>query len=108
MCIRDRLIQGPLNELLDKFDDYKIMEFDIHNVFAGAVTLTQPIYMGGKIKAMNDITRYAEELAESQKSTAVKDIVFATDEAYWQVISLVHKKDLAESYAALLLSLIHI
>ena len=100
-----QLIQGPLNELLDKFDDYKIMEFDIHNVFAGAVTLTQPIYMGGKIKAMNDITRYAEELAESQKSTAVKDIVFATDEAYWQVISLVHKKDLAESYAALLDSL---
>lgn len=24
------------------------MTFDIHNLFAGAVTLTQPIYMGGK------------------------------------------------------------
>lgn len=41
-----QLIQGPLNELLDKFDDYKIMEFDIHNVFAGAVTLTQPYLYG--------------------------------------------------------------
>ena len=32
------------------------MSFDVHNVFAGAFTLTQPIYMGGMIKAMNDIT----------------------------------------------------
>ena len=39
------------------------MTYDIHNVFFGAVTLTQPIFMGGKIVAMNKITKYAEELA---------------------------------------------
>ena len=77
------------------------------NMFGGAITLTQPIYMGGKIRAYNQITKYAEELAKTQKSTAVKDLVFQTDEIYWQVVSLVYKKKLAESYADLLDSLYH-
>ena len=75
------------------------------NMFGGAITLTQPIYMGGKIRAYNQITKYAEELAKTQKNTAVKDLVFQTDEIYWQVVSLVYKKKLAESYVNLLDSL---
>ena len=39
------------------------LTFNIHNIFAGAITVTQPLYMGGKIKAMNELTRYAEDLA---------------------------------------------
>ena len=58
--------------------------------------------MGGKIKALNDIAGYAEKLAVSQKNTAEKEIIYQTDEAYWQVVSLVHKRKLAESYTALL------
>ena len=77
-------------------------EFDVHNVYVGLVTLTQPIFMGGKIKALNDIAGYAEKLAVSQRNTAEKEIIYQTDEAYWQVVSLVHKKKLAESYTALL------
>lgn len=77
-------------------------EFDVHNVYVGLVTLTQPIFMGGKIKALNDIASYAEKLAVTQRNTAEKEIVYQTDEAYWQVVSLVHKKRLAESYTALL------
>ncbi len=75
------------------------------NVFGGAITLTQPIYMGGKIRAYNQITQYAEELAKTQKNTAVKELIFQTDEIYWQVVSLVYKKKLAESYVSLLDSL---
>lgn len=78
------------------------MTFDVHNVFAGAVTLTQPIYMGGKIKAMNEITRYAEELARSMQDTKVADVVYDVDAAYWQVVSLKAKQKLAENYVKLL------
>ncbi len=77
-------------------------EFDIHHVYAGLFTLTQPIYMGGKIKALNDIATYAERLALSQSKSVEKEIVYRTDEAYWTVVSLVYKKQLAESYVALL------
>ena len=39
------------------------LTFDTHNLFAAGVLVTQPIYMGGKIKAMNEITKYAEQIA---------------------------------------------
>ena len=78
------------------------MEFDIHNVFFGAITLTQPVYMGGKIVAMNRITRYAEELANAMSNSEAENIIYAVDAAYWQVVSLKAKKELAESYVALL------
>lgn len=74
---------------------------DTRNMYAGAVTLTQPIYMGGKIVAYNKITKYAEQLAESQHATGIQDLILSTDKAYWQVISLVNKKKLAESFLTL-------
>ena len=78
------------------------MTYDIHNVFFGAVTLTQPVYMGGKIVAMNKITKYAEELARSLHDSGAEDIIYAVDAAYWQVVSLKSKYELATSYVALL------
>ncbi len=74
---------------------------DVHNVFAAAVTMTQPIYMGGKIKAMNAITKYAEQLAVQMNSTKMEEVVYSVDEAYWQVVSLKAKKKLVESYLKL-------
>lgn len=74
---------------------------DTRNMYAGALTLTQPIFMGGKIVAYNKITKYAEQLAESQHATGMQDLILSTDKAYWQVISLVNKKKLAESFLKL-------
>ena len=81
------------------------MEYDIHNVFFGAITLTQPIYMGGKIVAMNKITRDAETLARNMHDNEVENVIYAVDAAYWQVVSLKAKHELATSYVALLDSL---
>lgn len=81
------------------------MEFNIHNVFFGAVTLTQPIYMGGKIVAINKITHDAEILAKSLHNAEAENVVYAVDAAYWQVVSLKAKYELAQSFVALLDSL---
>lgn len=81
------------------------LTYDVHNVFAAAVTMTQPIYMGGKIRAMNNITHYAEELARNMHDTKVQDVVYSVDEAYWRVVSLVAKKKLVESYLKLVQNL---
>lgn len=75
---------------------------DTRNVYAGAITLTQPLYMGGKIRAYNKITKYAEELAQEQHQGGMQEVIMSTDQAYWQVISLVNKKKLAEGYLKLL------
>lgn len=81
------------------------LQFDTRNVFAGAFTLTQPVYMGGTIRAMNQITKYAEKAAAALRNSAVQDVIFSVDEAYWQVISLREKKKLAESFVRLVDSL---
>lgn len=77
------------------------MTYDIHNIFAGAVTVTQPIYMGGKIRAMNELTRQAEQLAMSKRDIAAQELIYQVDAAYWLVVSLKAKQRLAENYVAL-------
>lgn len=83
------------------------MSYDTHNVFAGAVTLTQPVYMGGEIRAMNALTGYAEDLAVNQRNAAVQNLVYSVDEAYWQVVSLRAKQALADNYVQLMDSLLY-
>ena len=92
-------ISGPVNQIGAEID--KAFELDIENMFAGAVSLQQPVFMGGKIIAYNKITKYAEQLAASQHATGMQDVILSTDQAYWQVISLVNKKQLAESFLKL-------
>ena len=75
---------------------------DTRNVYAGAITLTQPLYMGGKIRAYNKITKYAEELAQEQHHGGMQEVIMSTDQAYWQVVALGQKKKLAEGYLKLL------
>lgn len=93
-------IADPLNGMGHSVVD--ALRTDTRNVYAGALTLTQPIYMGGKIQAYYKITRYAEELARQQHHSGLQNVILSTDQAYWQVISLVNKKKLAESYLKLL------
>lgn len=89
-----------LNQIGGKLvDDFRT---DTRNIYAGAITLTQPLYMGGKIRAYNKITKYAEQLAETQHNTELQEVILNTDQAYWQVISLINKKKLAEGYLKLL------
>lgn len=71
---------------------------DTHNMFVGSVLLTQPIFMGGSIIAANKMADLNEDLAESTEELSRHNIIYDTDKAYWQVVSLKHKKKLAESY----------
>lgn len=81
------------------------MSFDTHNVFAGAVTLTQPVFMGGTIKALNDVAQYAESAAVAGRNAVVQEVTYAVDQAYWMVVSLKAKEKLAESFVELVDSL---
>lgn len=93
-------LASPLNQVGNSLVD--AFRTDTRNMYVGAITLTQPLYMGGKIRAYNKITKYAEELARQQHSTGMQEVILNTDQAYWQVVSLVHKKRLAEGYLELL------
>lgn len=75
---------------------------DTRNVTAAALMLTQPIYMGGKIVAYNKITRYAEQIAEAQSNQKMQEIIVQVETAYWQIVSLESKRELAVSYKNLI------
>lgn len=77
------------------------MSYDVRNVFAGAITLTQPVFMGGQIKALNEIAGYGEQLARAMRNSLSQDVVYAVDEAYWLCVSLREKKELATQFVNL-------
>ncbi|MDH6310818.1 outer membrane protein TolC [Dysgonomonas sp. PFB1-18] len=81
---------------------HNVGKVDIKNIWAGGFNLTQPIFMGGKIVAYNDLRSYAEELAKTMKETKMTDVIVEVDNAYWQVVSVANKKKLAESYVELM------
>lgn len=85
-----------LNQLGNELTD--ALRTDTRNMWAGAVTLMQPLYMGGKIRAYHRITRFSEALARTQHDAQLQDLILNTDDAYWTVVSLSYKKKMAESF----------
>ncbi len=74
---------------------------DTRNMFAGAVTVTQPVFMGGALVAANKIADINEQMAANSLEMKRQNTLYNIDQVYWQVVSLHHKQTLAESYVEL-------
>ena len=66
---------------------------DTRQMYTISVMLTQPIYMGGGI-----IAAIGEEMAANNIEATTQSTLHSIDQAYWLVVSVHHKKQLAESY----------
>ena len=73
---------------------------DTRNLWAGSILLTQPVFMGGAIVAMNKMADIGEQMTENSAEARRQATLYNIDHAYWQVVSLTHKKRLAESYSS--------
>ena len=71
---------------------------DTRNIWAGSILLTQPVFMGGAIIAMNKMADISESLAQNSAEAKRQTTLYNVDKAYWQVVSLTHKKKLADGY----------
>ena len=71
---------------------------DTRNMFAGAVMVTQPVFMGGAIVAMNKMADIGETMAANSMETRRQQTLYQIDQTYWQVVSLRHKQKLAQGY----------
>ena len=98
-------LTNNLNDVGHRITD--ALETDTRNVLAGTVTVTQPVFMGGKLMALHKMASLANELSGVEYDKEKESLLIAVDEAYWQVVSVKHKKELAEQYAALLDTLTH-
>ena len=74
---------------------------DTRNIWAGSVALVQPVFMGGAIVALNKMADIGEELTRNQTDQQLQNTLYTIDQAYWTVVSLKHKKKLAEAYLEL-------
>ncbi|MBF1563621.1 MAG: TolC family protein [Prevotella salivae] len=68
------------------------------NVYAGGIVVNQPIYMGGAIKAANDMAAIGEQVAQNNISLKRQLVLYGVDNAYWLAISLKMKEALAIRY----------
>lgn len=88
-------LNGIGQDIIDAF------RTDNRNVWAGSVMVTQPVFMGGAIIAYNKMTDIGEDMMRNSADAQLQSTLYDIDKAYWQVISLKHKKRLAEAYLAL-------
>lgn len=82
-------------EVADAFDT------DTRHMWAGAVMVRQPIYMGGAIKAANKIADIGESMADDDFDLKRQATLYGVYQAYWTTVSLEQKRNLALSYKEL-------
>ena len=87
---------GALNAEGQKIVD--AFRTDTRNIWAGSVMAIQPVFMGGSIIAMNKMADLGEDFARNSAEARQQNVIYSIDQAYWQVVSLKHKKQLAESF----------
>ena len=68
------------------------------NMFAGSVLVSQPLYMGGSITALNRIAEINETIADDNYDMLLQNVLYEIEATYWLVVSLRQKQKLAESY----------
>ena len=93
-------ISEPVNAIGVDID--QALHPDLHNIWVGAVTVQQPVFVGGKILYSNKMAALNEDLAQSRFDMEEAQVVLDVDQAYWQIVSIAGKKRLSESYADLL------
>ena len=93
-------IATPINAIGQHITE--ALTLDMHNLCGAVVSVQQPVFMGGKIVASNQMAKYAEELAKSQYNAEHAQVLADIEQAYWQIVSIAAKKNLAENYADLL------
>lgn len=70
--------------------------------YQAGVTALQPVYMGGKIVAGNQLAKVGVEVARLQTEIAERDLLEQVEESYWLVVGLTEKQNTLQTYTALL------
>lgn len=83
------------------------MTVDDRNTAVIQLGLTQPVFMGGKIRAYNQLAGLSEQLSGQKKDLELQQVILSVDEAYWQVVSLVNRRKLADKYVQSLKKFLH-
>ncbi|MDY6408689.1 MAG: TolC family protein [Prevotella sp.] len=92
-------VAGEVNKIGGQFVD--AFKTDTRQIWAGAVMLRQPIYMGGAISAANKIADINVEMSKNNTELMKQQAIYDVQNTYWLVVSLKQKQVLANSYCEL-------
>lgn len=73
-------------------------ETNTHHIFGATMMVSQPLYVGGVITAMNRLADLNEQLSKQSAEAVRQNTLFQTEQTYWNVVSLIYKQRLAEDY----------
>lgn len=88
--VRDLLntLYGNYGAALGLENHLALFQYGYH----AGVTAIQPVFLGGKIIAANQLAKTGVEAAELQQQMAERDILEQVEESYWLVVSLQDKR----------------
>ena len=78
------------------------MTLRMRGVYMAGITLTQPIFAGGKIIASNKLARVGEMVANEQLRLTRIKITANAETSYWSYVAVLSKLEMMNSYRALI------
>lgn len=82
------------------------LAYKIGWLYGGGVTLEQPVYMGGKVRAGYRMARLGGEMAAQSRRLTESEVIVETSQAYASVVRAREMRQVAERYHALLTELL--
>ncbi len=90
------LYYAPDSKMMD------MMTLQLKGTYMAGISLTQPIYTGGKITAANKMASIGEEISKEQLRAVRMDVLADAEKSYWTYIAVLSKVEMMEAYQAMM------
>ena len=74
------------------------MDIQMRGVYMAGISLTQPIYVGGKIVTGNKLAKIGQEVSADQLEATRMDIIANAERSYWILVAVLAKIDMINAY----------
>ena len=92
-------LDGQLAGIYTKDTDMMGMSLQMHGAYMAGLTLTQPLYVGGKITTGNRLAAVARDISEEQRRQTRMQLIADVDRAYYTLLAVDAKVRMLEAYA---------
>ena len=76
------------------------MKLQMRGMYMAGISLTQPLYAGGKIRTGQRLARIGEQAAREQVRLTQAEVILEAENAYWTLIAVKSKVRMLEAYHA--------
>ena len=74
------------------------MEMQMRGVYMAGISLTQPIYTGGKIISGNKLAKIGRDVSDYQLEATRMDVIADADKSYWMYVAVLSKIEMINAY----------